>query len=328
MKKNSFLKVDRIEFIVTYRCNSHCKHCQIEQDKRESQPKSIDKELAVRIVREITRMCSPGSIMTFGGEPLLFPDIVCAIHEAARAGGIERRQVITNAGCPRSAEKFRKVAFGLADSGVNSIHISIDAFHQEYIPLDIIEQNVQSLVNAGIDQLKWNPCWVISKEHNNSWNRHTKSILQALSHLSVTESSGNVVQPDGNALIWLKDFVPPMIPEPVGSCGDMPYTGRLDDIRGISVEPDGQIAVCTEFYIGNAHERDMIDMLGAYDPYQIPEMKAILEGGVTELAELASAKGIKTDPGGYYSICDMCQSIRRELAACSANPGFPKGEFC
>ncbi|MFC1713354.1 radical SAM protein [Candidatus Poribacteria bacterium] len=314
MGNNSFLTVDRIEFEVTYRCNSHCKHCQIEQCDRGSQPAAIDKELAIEIIREITRTYSPGSIMTFGGEPLLFPDIVCAIHEAARAGGIEKRQLITNASCPRSEAGFRKVAFRLADSGVNGIHISVDSFHQEYIPLDIVERNVQSFVYAGIHQLKWNPCWVASKEHDNSWNRRTKDILQALSHLPVAESSGNIVQPEGSALTWLRDFMPPKIPIPGGLCGDMPYTGPLDDVRSISAEPDGRVSVCNEFYIGNAHESDIIEMLEEYDPYQIPEMKALLEGGVTELARLAFAKGIKADPGGYYSVCDMCKSIRRELA--------------
>ncbi len=114
---SKFLTVERIEFIVTYRCNSHCKHCQIGQDKRASQPVAIDKGLAVQIVHEVAEAYSPSSIMTFGGEPLLFPDIVCAIQAAARASGIGERQVITNAGWPRSAAEFRTVARQLADRG-------------------------------------------------------------------------------------------------------------------------------------------------------------------------------------------------------------------
>jgi len=55
-------------------------------------------------------------------------------------------------------------------------------------------------------------------------------------------------------------------------------------------------------------------MLRSYNPYQIPEMKAILEEGVAVLAKLARAKGVEAEPDGYYSICDMCKSIRRRLA--------------
>ena len=268
----------------------------------------------MQIIRGVAQAYSSRSIMTFGGEPLLFPDIVCAIHEAAKENGIGKREVITNAGWPRSEAEFRMVAFKLADSGVTDIYISVDCFHQEYIPLSIVERNVQSLVDAGISRLTWNPCWVVSKEHDNPWNRRTKSILQALTYLPVAESDGNIVQPEGNALIWLRDFMPSKTPVPTGSCGDMPYTGRLDKVSSISVEPDGSVAVCDEFVIGNASQCDIVEILRSYNPYRIPEMKAILEGGVAGLAELARTKGVEAEPNGYYSICDMCKSIRRRLA--------------
>jgi len=315
---NKFLNVDRIEFIVTYRCISYCKHCAIGQDKRESNPVAIDTELAVQIVDSVAQQYSPRSAMTFGGEPLLFPDTVCAIHEAARANGIGRREIITNAGWPRSEAEFRTVAFKLADSGITDIAISVDCFHQEHIPLTVVERNVKSLVDAGIVRLGWNPCWVISKEHENPWNRRTKSILRTLGHLPVPESYGNTVEPAGNALVWLRDFMPSKLPVPTGSCEDMPYSGRLDKVDTICVEPDGSIAVCKEFIIGNAGQRNIVEMLRSYDPYRIPEMKAILQGGVAPLAKLASAKGVKADPDGYYSICDMCISLRRKLAKLKA----------
>lgn len=311
---NKFVSVDRIEFIVTYRCNSQCKHCAIGQDKRESSPVAIDTDLAVQTVDRVAQEYSPQSAMTFGGEPLLFADTVCAIHEAARAKGIGRREVITNAGWPSSEAEFRRVAFKLADSGVTDIAISVDCFHQEHIPLAVVEQNVKSLVDAGIARLGWNPCWVVSKEHENPWNRRTKAILRTLAHLPVPESYGNSVEPAGNALISLGDFMPSKTPAPTGSCEDMPYAGRLDRVSSISVEPDGSIAVCKEFVIGNAGQSDIVEMLRSYDPYRIPEMKAILEGGVAQLAKLARAKGVRPDPNGYYSICGMCIALRRRLA--------------
>jgi hypothetical protein len=317
---NKFINVDRIEFVVTYRCNSHCKHCQIGQDKRESSPVAVDAELAVQIVDGVAQAYSPQSVMTFGGEPLLFPDTVCAIHAAAKANQVDRREVITNAGWPRSEDEFRAVAFKLSDSGVTDIAISVDCFHQEHIPLAVVERNVQSLLDAGIARLGWNPCWVISKEHRNPWNRRTNSILRTLAHLPVPESYGNVVQPAGNALVWLHDVMPSKTSVPTGSCEDMPYAGRLDRVGSISVEPDSSIAVCKEFAIGNAGQSDIVEMLRSYDPYGIPEMKAILQGGIAQLARLAFGKGVKADPEGYYSICDMCISLRRKLAKLGVTP--------
>jgi len=308
---NEYVNIDRIEFIVTYQCNSYCKHCSLGLDRRESSPTVIQTEIATEIVDKIAREYSPRSVMTFGGEPLLFPDTVCAIHKTAKDNGIGRREVLTNAGVPRSIAKFRQVASKLADSGVNHIGVSVDCFHQEYIPIDEVERNVKCLLEAGIGELGWNPCWVVSKEHANPWNQKTKSILQALEYLPLPEGEGNNVWPAGNALNWLSDYMPSKTINPKGSCGDVPYANRLDNITSISVEPDGRIAACKEFYIGNAYQQDIMEILRSYDPYQIPEMKAILEGGgISQLAKLAHSRGMEPDTGEYYSICDMCISLR------------------
>ena len=103
----TYLTVNRIEFIVTYRCNAHCAHCQVDDETRRSRPAAIEADLAAQIVRRICTAYEPRSVMTFGGEPLLYPDVVCAIHAAATACGIPRRDIITNAGVPRSATAAR-----------------------------------------------------------------------------------------------------------------------------------------------------------------------------------------------------------------------------
>jgi len=220
-------------------------------------PHAIDDELAGNIIDGITRDYTPNSIMTFGGEPLLFLNTVCVIHKAAKSHGISSREIITNAGWPRSATEFQDVAFRLAESGVTTIAISVDSFHQQYILLEVIERNVKSLKSAGIPKLGWNPCWVISREDDNPWNRHSREILHRLHYLEVPESFGNTVQLAGNALIHLRDYMPAKVSDPAGSCEDVPYGNRLDNITSISIEPDGSIAVCKELIIGNAKAREI-----------------------------------------------------------------------
>jgi hypothetical protein len=83
----------------------------------------------------------------------------------------------------------------------------------------------------------------------------------------------------------------------------------------IGIAPDGGVSICYEWTIGNATEQDILDILDGYDPYAIPEAKALLESGVTALVELAQARGVEPDPGGYYSICDLCRSLRSRFAA-------------
>ncbi|MFQ6033528.1 MAG: hypothetical protein ACE5KR_01565, partial [Candidatus Bipolaricaulia bacterium] len=74
---NEYLTIERIEFAVTCLCNARCGHCYSTWGK-EGFPAHIDRSLAQEIVRRVGRKYRPESIMTFGGEPLLFPEIVYA----------------------------------------------------------------------------------------------------------------------------------------------------------------------------------------------------------------------------------------------------------
>jgi hypothetical protein len=251
--------------------------------------------------------------MTIGGEPLLYLDVVCAIHQTARQSNIPGRQVITNAGIPRSELLASTVARRLAASGVNDICISIDAFHQKYVPVEVVERNVQAYLEAGIPKLQWNPCWVVSPEDNNPYDRHTRQIIQRLSHLPVRIGGGNVLQPVGNAQRWLKDYLSAKQYFPTGTCEDVPYASRLDEIDSISIIPNGGVCICNDWEIGNAKEEDILAILAGYDPTTFPEAKAILAGGMQKLVELAGSQGIEVDPQGFYTICEMCVNLRRKL---------------
>ncbi|MBC8527720.1 MAG: radical SAM protein [Candidatus Cloacimonetes bacterium] len=307
-----YLTMNRIEFAVTYLCNARCKHCYSILGK-ETFPKHINKSLAVKIVRKVGEKYAPKSIMTFGGEPLLFPEIVCAIHEEAMNVGIPYREVITNAYWSKDAKRIEKIAKNLARSGVNNIYVSVDAFHQEQIPLDIVRKTIELCLQEGIENIILNPCWVVSEDDNNQYNQETKSILKEFKDLSIKKSEADLVEPDGLALINLKEFLPPKGKIPQGRCGDMPYTDPLDSVKGICVEPDGKIAVCNDFYIGNSFEREIIEIIESYDPFKIPEMKAIIENGMEGLLNWAKTRGVEPDKEGYYNICHMCTDIRKRV---------------
>jgi MoaA/NifB/PqqE/SkfB family radical SAM enzyme len=308
---NKYLDVSRIELLVTYLCSGKCAHCYVTKYK-EGFPKHVDKSLAVGIVRKVGKKYDVDSVMTFGGEPLLFPEITCSIHKEATRSGIPLRQVITNGYWSNDLRKITRIARNLAECGVNDVHVSVDAFHQEHIPLGIVKKAVESCLEMGIEDIAWNPCWVISQDDDNKYNRKTKSILKELEDLPVKVSEGNILEPDGLALINLREFLPQKEQMPSGRCGDIPYTERLDSVKSMSIEPDGKIAVCSNFHIGNASETDIIDILENYNPFEIPEMKAIIENGMKGLLDWAKRKSLKPDPAGYYSICHMCTELKKK----------------
>ena len=136
--KNQYLKnLNKIEFVVTYACTGKCKHCS--EGDHKSCGERIDPEIAADAVRKIASEYDIKTVMTFGGEPLLYPDAVYSVMSAAKELGIEKRQIITNGYFSNNREKIREVATGLFECGVNQLLLSVDAFHQETIPLDIVK---------------------------------------------------------------------------------------------------------------------------------------------------------------------------------------------
>ncbi|MCW4035921.1 MAG: radical SAM protein [Candidatus Bathyarchaeota archaeon] len=310
--RNRYLEPRRIEFLVTYLCNGRCIHCYAPK-KKEEYPQHIDASLAVDIVENVCRVYDVESVMTFGGEPMLFPEVVCSIHREATRHGVSGRELITNGCWSEDVRVIREVANDLENCGVNQIYFSVDAFHQEYIPIDRVRVAIESCLEAGIEDLALNPCWLVSEDDDNEYNRETRSILDELSVLPLRVSGGNVVEPSGLALVNLKEYLPTRVRVPPGRCGDMPHTEPLNNLSCISVEPDGRVAVCDGFYLGDASESDILRLIEGYDPFDVPEMRAIIDGGVEELASLVRARGVEPDPDGYYSVCHMCTDLRGRL---------------
>ena len=92
---NQYLKnLNKIEFVVTYACTGRCKHCS--EGDHTSCGERIDPEIAADAVRKIAAEYDIKTVMTFGGEPLLYTDAVYAIMKTATELKIPKRQVITN----------------------------------------------------------------------------------------------------------------------------------------------------------------------------------------------------------------------------------------
>ncbi|MEM2884678.1 MAG: hypothetical protein QXF24_01150, partial [Thermoproteota archaeon] len=200
----------------------------------------------------------------------------------------------------------------LSEAGVNDVVISVDAFHQERIPLGIVRKAAEECLNVGIESISWSPCWVVSEKHDNPWNRKTKLILEELKDIPIA-IGGNVMEPGGLALINLKEYLPVKERIPKGKCGDIPYTNALDSVKVIGIVPDGSVGACDDFYVGNSSKIEIVELLESYDPSEVPEMRAIIEDGMEGLARWSRAQGVEPDPEGYYDICHMCKSIREAV---------------
>ena len=184
---NQYLQnLKKIEFVITYACTGKCKHCS-EGDHRACGER-IDPEKAADAVRRIASAYPIRTVMTFGGEPLLYPEAVYAVQTAARDMEIEKRQVITNGWFSKDPARIAAVAEGLAACGVNDVLLSADAFHQETIPIEPVKLFASELKKRGVlirhfssDRIaQYNRITVGTKEQMDVFLAKTKEIIKEL----------------------------------------------------------------------------------------------------------------------------------------------------
>ena len=263
-----YIDLDRIEFVITDICSGRCKHCS--NSESSSSSKCVDAVAATAAVQQLTQRFAIRSIMTFGGEPLLYPDTVCRIHAAARDSGIPERQLITNGFFSKDEEQIDTVAKTLCDSGVTDILVSVDVFHQEFIPIEPVTRFAEALRKYNVSSLQIQPAWVVNEQDENPYNTETKRLLQAFTDKGFRINEGNNVFPSGNALRYLSAYFAP--PENIDlsiPCGSAPYTTRLDAINCFGINPNGGVSLCS-ITIGNIHDDDILNIVDRYNPHNIP----------------------------------------------------------
>ena len=249
--KNPYLKnLNKIEFVVTSACTGRCKHCS--EGDRHAPFVQIDPQIAAHAVRQITAFYDIKTVMAFGGEPLLHPSGVYAIMTAAKEKSVPHRQIITNGYFSKNVEKIGEVVGQLAVCGVNDLLLSVDAFHQETIPLDIVKIFAAEVKRCAIP-MRLQPAWLVSRDHDNVYNRKTREILDGFRDMGVVESEGNVVFPEGNARQYLAEYFN-------GNPPENPYREAPFDIRTLSFSPNGDVLD------GNVYRCDVLQILRNYAP--------------------------------------------------------------
>ena len=248
---NQYLKnLNKIEFVVTYACTGRCKHCS--EGDHTVCGERIDPQIAADAVRKIAAEYEIKTVMTFGGEPLLYTDVVCAIMTAAKELNIPKRQVITNGYFSKNADKIREIAERLAACGVNDLLLSVDAFHQETIPLDVVKQFATEAKKYGIS-IRLQPVWLVSATDDNPYNRKTREILDSFADMEISVGEGNVIFPEGNALKYLAEYFTDELHE-------NPYVEDPRDVRCVSFEPNGDVLG------GNVYRNDIMEIIKDYAP--------------------------------------------------------------
>ena len=247
---NKYTKnINRIEFVITNSCTGKCKHCS--QGEHVSN-EHIDTKLAVQTIHDICNDYKIDSLMTFGGEPLLYPETVFEIHSAAKECGIKYRELITNGYFSKKIDRIQQVAEMLAKSGTNIIKLSVDSFHQESIPLEIVMEFAKEILKTGVS-IQTHPAWLISPNENNHFNNETKKILAEFNKIGIDQSDGNIIFASGNALKYFGEYF--IDNKEIKN----PYLENKKDIKTISFSANGNVLN------GNIYKNIITDIINNYE---------------------------------------------------------------
>ena len=250
MENPCFCQLEKIEFVVTDTCTGRCKHCS--WGDHVSQNERLDPKIAADAVRKIASRYPIGTVMAFGGEPLLHIEAVEEIMRAANDLSVERRQVITSGYFAKDAAQMRDTVRRLYYCGVNDLLLSVDAFHQETIPLATVREFARAAKEIGIP-IRLQPAWLVSRDDPNPYNARTREILSALSDLDIPVGDGNVVLFEGNARKYLSKYFTDEMPE-------NPYTEDPCNVKCVSFSANGDV------FGGNIYEKDIMEILEEYSP--------------------------------------------------------------
>jgi hypothetical protein len=152
----SRLKIGRLVsggVITNYFCTSACRHC-LYNCGPHWEKSYINVEAAEKNFRALKSLgCS--AVHIGGGEPLLRPEELGSVLEAARRTGVSIDYVETNSSWFKDPESAEAILADLRPKGLRTLLVSISPFHNEHIPFARTQGVMNAARRAGVRIFPW-----------------------------------------------------------------------------------------------------------------------------------------------------------------------------
>lgn len=299
--------------MANYRCTAACRHC-LYACGPDRTGGYITSETA-RAVCALLRKGGCPSVHIGGGEPFLDFEGLLSLVSAVNAAGIGLDYIETNACWAQDERKTRGRLRALLDLGVDTLCISVDPFHAEYVPVERPISLAKACERAGMGYFLWKQQYLRALAGLAPDKAHSRGELEKrLSPTYIAETAGGYgLRYGGRAVNIEEEFCPR---RPVaellggGPCRELLSTSHFHvDLHGRFIPPG-----CTGVSVPLAEAVEGIPD-GKY-----PALEALLAGGVGALYDHAAALGFAGNPAGYTSRCALCFHLRRWLSRGGGHP--------
>lgn len=293
--------------ITNYYCSSKCKHCVY--GSSQYWPRDyMSAETAAEIFSLLVKSgCD--TVHIGGGEPLLNPDKLFPILEAARESGINIEYIETNASWHKDGKKTEELLRKLKAQGVHTLLISIDPFHNEYIPFNKTKGLIEACKKAGMGVFPWlMEFWgdldTMDDTQTHSLEEYTKVFGEDYKWQLIQRYQLNL---RGRALQSFKEYLKTYYTEEIlhnsGPCRELSGVYHFHiDLYGNFV-PQSCAGLSMHYQ----------DVLTGARPEKYPLLHALYSIGIKGLYDLAVKKYGFKEKESYKGKCDLCYDIRRYL---------------
>lgn len=293
--------------ITNYNCSAACRHCMFASSPRAGK-EFMTAEAAERIARRL-KEAGAASMHIGGGEPFLNFEALCILLKAMKKYGVGVDYIETNAFWAQDDDGIMEKLRMIRALGADTVMVSIDPFHIEYVPLERPIRLIQALRRAGMDYFVWQDRFLERLLPLDLKKTHTKEELAALLGEDYIEETAREygVKVNGRALTIAKNVYEPRQAEEL--LDGEPCRNLLSgmhchiDLHEMAI-PSG----CPGISIG------MDDFFkGRLNEERYPAAYRLYTGGVRALYEYAKEAGFAPDENGYATKCSLCCAIRTWL---------------
>jgi MoaA/NifB/PqqE/SkfB family radical SAM enzyme len=279
-------------------CNITCRHCAPECGPK---LKHVwDVELLRQCITDAAKIPSLEKSVHFaGGEPFLyFKQMLDLCQHAKRNGFVST--LVTNGFWGKNKNRARDMFLKLAEADLIRVELSTDVFHQEYIPMAVIENAIEVLKELGIGiSLRV----ITTRKH---------PVDETIAQLPVAlldglEIMGSPVVPTGRALTAIESDEYYL--------SDAGAVGCCDMMLNLTVRPDGGVFPCCagseqnpSLALGNIRELP-IDVIVRNAERNLM-VKRLVHSGPASFFPILEEAGLAHKIDSHYTnICHLCTQV-------------------
>lgn len=137
-----------LAIIYTWKCNAKCASCCYSCGPKRQE--KLPLETALSIIREAALIPEFKHLSITGGESLIYLEEVKTILKQWKETG-NTSNIVTNAFWATTNKKALKLMKELKKCGLTTLSISCDTYHQEYIPIERVENALHAASDIGIN---------------------------------------------------------------------------------------------------------------------------------------------------------------------------------